>query len=588
MLTFRQKIFLTYIAVFFLILAFLYPYASMTVHGLVLKSMEDRADELIPKLKTVPNSDLAIKRKMQELKPTIFFRASVISDKRKALYDTHTKRLVGGQRYSHEQVVEHPEVNEAFETGSGFSEDYSDLFHRQFAYFAKRFNFHGKPYVLRIAFPHEYIAALIEDFESGFLSISVAILLLFAVMTWLIIYRLTKPIKQIIDAVRPYQEGESAAIPEIKLKANPKDDFGRLAVTLNSLSSKVRAQIQTLTYERNEKEAVLASLVEGVVAVGGDGRVAYANNRALKFLRVQRGDLVGEPFDRIPDSGYVALMKKCLAEGAPLTETFEKRENGHHLFLDVVAAPMKQKRGSVLVIQDKSSHYRMLQMRKDFVANASHELKTPITIVRGFAEMLHENPQIAKEQVEELTAKIVKNCERMTLLIRDLLKLSDIEHLSLEELEECPLEEVAGRSVALLKEEYPDAKVEIERQGEGRFAVPGDSPLLEMAFSNLLTNSAKYSEPPAEITVRLKEDEKAVSFSVSDKGIGIPEEELENIFHRFYRSEAASTRKRSGSGLGLSLVETIVEKHGGEVFVASKLGEGSTFTLKFPKQRKEA
>jgi two-component system phosphate regulon sensor histidine kinase PhoR len=581
MLSFRQKIFLSYVALFLLFLALLFPFATRTVEEIVSKTMADRADELITKIKTAPNNDALIRR-MKDLKWSIFFRVGIITNERKVLYDSHAKRKLG-PRFSQEFVIDHPEINQAFSEGFGYYEDYSELFQEEFAYYAKSFNFHGKIYVLRVAFPYRFITALTRDFEIGFLGLATAVLLLFTIMTWFIINHLTNPIQQIIQAVRPYQEGTQKAIPEIRIKSsNPKDDFGKLAQTLNSLSAKIQSHINSLTNERNEKEAVLESLVEGVIAIDKEGQINYVNNMALKFLGIEGQNLVNKPFSTTGNQRWGELLSKCQEKNSALTLTEEMHENGRKLYLDIIASPKKAKSGAVLVIQDMTSHHKMLEMRKDFIANASHELKTPITIIRGFAEALHDNPDLPKQTQEEITGKIVKNCERMGHLVKDLLTLADIEHIQESRLTPCNVSDIIEKCVSLLNEAYPTAVVHLDFDVTKTFIISADEQLIELAIMNLLENAAKYSKPPADINISLDKLQTEAVIKIKDRGIGIPKEDLEHIFQRFYTVNKAHSRKLGGAGLGLSLVETIIKKHRGQISVDSELGIGTTFTIVLP------
>lgn len=583
-LSFRQKIFLSYVALFLLFLALLFPFATKTVDEIVAKTLTDRADELILKLRSAPNNDALIRR-MKDSKWMIFFRVSIITNERKVLYDSHTKRLLG-PRFSQEQVIDHPEINQAFHEGFGYYEDYSELFQQEFAYLAKAFDFHGKTYVLRVAFPYKYVTALTRDFEIGFLALATAVLLLFTIMTWFIINHLTNPIQQIINAVRPYQEGSQKTIPEIRIKStNTQDDFGRLANTLNSLSQKIQSHINSLTSERNEKEAVLESLIEGVIAVDDKLHVNYVNNMALKFIGKKKQNLIGKPFLEVGKEHWLQLLKECRNEKSSKLLTEEMFLEGRKLYLDIVASPKKENGGAVLVIQDKTSHHKMLEMRKDFIANASHELKTPITIIRGFAEALHDNPELPRETTEEVTQKILKNCERMTHLIKDLLTLADIEHLQESRLVPCNLADLAESCGSMLLEAHPSAEFTLNYNKDDDYEVKADGQLLELAIINLLENAAKYSNPPAKISLSLNRYDDVIEIKVKDQGIGIPKDDLEHIFQRFYTVDKAHSRKMGGAGLGLSLVETIIQKHLGKISVESEVGKGTEFTITLPVHR---
>lgn len=584
MLTFRRKILIAYLVVFLLFIAGMYPFASHAVKKLAIKAMRDRSIELIEKIQSAPNNEALIRR-LKEQKSLIFFRVSVITDERKVLYDSHTKRLLG-PRFSQEYVVSHEEVMQAFEKGCGYYEDYSELLGQKFSYFAKAFDFNGKTYVMRTAFPYKYVVELSHDFEIGVLAIATAVLLLFSIMTWFIINHLTRPIQQIIDVVKPFQEGLTTTIPEIKLKsATPTDEFEKLAFTLNSLSKKIQKQIDSLTQERNEKEAILESLGEGVIATDVNLNVTYANRMALQLIGFEKDNLVGKSFGVTQLQICYNLLISCQNEKKLLTDTIQIKKEQGKLFVDVIAAPKKDNAGAILVLQDKTSHYKLLEMRKDFIANASHELKTPITCIRGFAETLHDNLDLPDDVYQEVTAKIVRNCQRMTTLIKDLLILTDVEHIPEFRLIECDLEEIILTCFTIVKEMHPDAIMTIKKAEEEPMHLIADPYLMELAFTNLIENAAKYSNPPPEITITMNRTESHLKISIADKGIGIAPADLEHIFQRFYTVNKAHSHKMGGSGLGLSIVETIIEKHFGHITVESELGKGSTFTVVLPIHR---
>lgn len=580
MSSFRSRILVSYIVLFLVFIALLFPFAGRTVKRIVYDSMQARAQELITKIQSASN-DQELVRQLRKLRPLTFHRVAIISDEHKVLYDSHTRRLLGS-KFSQEYVLNHPEVEEASEAGTGYYEGYSDILSQKFAYLATSFDFHGKTYIMRSAFPYRYVEELLRDFKLGFMGFAIVVLLLFTLMTMLIMHHFSSPIQQIISIITPFQEGRQTDFPEIKLKnTRHSDDFGRLASTLNSLSAKIRNHINTLTRERNDKEAILESLIEGVVGVDEKMRISYANSMALKLLGRSKEEVLGQHFSTTYQTKCQELLSSCQSEGKVLTDILKVKRDGQKLFLNVVAAPKKQD-GAILVLQDQSSHYKMLEMRREFVANASHELKTPITIIRGFAETLQDNPDLPSETLQEVTGKIVRNCEKMTQLIRNLLTLSDVENMPASRLVNCDLLELAKICRHTLLQSHRDVNVQITTEGRGPFTVTADPHLLELALNNLLDNAAKYSTLPSSITIDITHLSDYVQVRVIDQGIGIPLENLERIFERFYRVDKVHSRKVGGSGLGLSIVETIIAKHFGKISVESVVGQGTTFTLLLP------
>ena len=582
MLSFRQKIFINYIVVFLVFIIVMFPIISHWVRYLVIQTMETRVVEIISKIQDAPN-DEALIRRLKNQKSSAFFRFGLINDQHKILYDSHVKRILG-PKFSQDYIVHHPEVAQAFEEGEGYHEAFSKLLDQKFSYFAKAFDFNGRTYVLRTSFPHHYISQLVNDFEIGFLGFASAILLLFSLMTWFIINYLTKPIQLIINAVKPYQEGQQAMLPAIDMgRINSRGDFAKLALTLNGLSEKIQNHINILTNERNEKKAILESLVEGVIAVDENFKISYVNSAAQYFIE-SNDNLIGSNFNITNQTECIELLQNCQKEQRPLTKTLQTTINGKRVYLEIIAAPKKENWGAILVLQDKTAHHKIAEMRRDFIANASHELKTPITIIRGFTEALQDNPELPPDVHAEITGKIMKNCERMTHLIKDLLTLADIENIPHYRLTRCDIIQLLKNCYNIHLEVFPETKFMIKKSDHQKFMIIADANLLELAFMNLIENAAKYSLVPAEISVFLEEFDDCIKISIADKGLGIPEADLEYIFDRFYSVDKAHSKKMGGSGLGLSIVKTIVEKHMGSITVSSILGEGTTFVIILPKR----
>jgi len=581
-MTFRQKIILTYIVVFLLFLSLMIPFATRSATVIMYGVMEERANELIAAIKGAQN-EVGLITTLKDQKPSLFYRVTLINSKRQVLYDTHTKRLLGGS-LTRDFPVQHKEVLEAFEKGVGYNEEFSLILNQEFAYFAKRFDFHGEPYVVRISFPLRYVMQITQDFKIGFVFLSTLILLLFSIMTWIVLNYLTRPIQEIISAISPFQQGTSQVVPEIILRnTNSRDEFGQLADTLNALSRKVQQQINHLIEEREEKEQVLESLVEGVVAVDRKLNVIYANTSALQiFMAANEKEIfIGDPENL--KKGSLDMLKKCIMDEAPLTDLLEFDEEKGTRYFQRIAVPIKGLSGAILVLQDQTSQHRVIEMKREFVANASHELRTPITIIQGFAETLQEPELLSKEQINIVVEKITRNCERMTTLIEELLLLSDIEHLPEERIEECDLLFLLNKCKDQVLEAWSGAEIEIDSHGLTEVNIYGIPNLLERALFNLMENGIKYSRDLLFVKVDIREQKKSFEISFIDKGIGIPPEDLDLIFTRFYRSEVARSSKARGSGLGLAIVEAIVLKHGGKILVKSKLGQGATFTLILPK-----
>ena len=287
-------------------------------------------------------------------------------------------------------------------------------------------------------------------------------------------------------------------------------------------------------------------LSEGVVVFDEHLKIKEINYVAAKLFGLARKKILGCEIAALVNKANKPLIQQCRelilsarVEKSIVTDSFSLEKK--RIWLDLIATP------TTLILQDKSSQYHVLELGKDFVANASHELRTPITIIRGFAETLQDLGDVSSEMLRDITDKILKSCERMDRLVKNLLKLADIENLPLVHRQNCRLDL-----------------------------------LLESCKSNLLENSVKYSKPPAHITMILSKKKDCAVISIKDRGIGIPESDRLRIFEKFYTVDKTHSRKLGGAGLGLSIVKTIVDKHEGSISVSSEVGKGSCFTLELP------
>ncbi len=584
MLGYRKKILLSDLVLFLIFISILFPFIRNTVGGIVQHSIAQRANELISRLKKEPDASAMVSYLEQENK-YVFYRATLFDRNGEVLYDTHLESS------DQEMLVETgktPEVENAIKYGQGYSERFTALFNQVIAYAAFSFEADHEEYILRIGFPFTELKELTNNFEIGFLILGGVILLLYSMMTWAIMHRLSLPIQQIITAIEPYQAGKQEYLPRIEIDTNMQgnDEFFKLAHTLNSLNSRIQKQFEHLERQNEETEAILESLGEGVIAVDIEGVVVFANQVATKMLQTPREEILHRKFSEIKAQRHELVQEcseiiKAAQERAEIVVQTFTIEEGQRFYFDLIASPVKQHSGSILVLQDKTSDYRIVEMGKDFIANASHELRTPITIIRGFAETLNDLPDLSQEMLKEITEKIVRTCHRLDSLVKSLLTLTDIENLSDERLLPVDVVLICDNCKHIILTAHPNAKVNLHK-GIEKGVVLADPDLLEMAVINLLQNAVKYSPAPAQIDLSVNAQGKQIIIRVEDHGIGIPEADLPHIFNRFYTVDKARSRKFGGTGLGLSIVKTIVQKHKGTIQVASQLGHGTTFTISLP------
>ncbi len=574
MLGFRKKILLFDILLVVLILACLVPLAGLTVHQIVQRSLSQRAKVLITHLQRTSNTEELI--------------AFIEKSPEFALQPLSLLDATGTSLYSSlpiEMQATDLEIQAALQKGQGFAERSIADGGGPVYCVATRFTLQGKTYILDLLFQGSEINQLKFDFELAIVGLTILLLIVSGIFHTFVVQKITSPIQQVIDCIRPYKEGKEELLPKIVLKKEMQGgEFSKLVHILNSLTERIQSQIDRLTRQQNETREILESINEGIIAVDASAKVTFANQVAYQMLAVEQASLVGLPLNATK-SASTELVQKChelllhaLQLSEPNMHTWAQKGP---LYFHLIAAPLTHQHGALLVLQDKTSDFKMVEMGKDFIANASHELRTPITIIRGFAETLQDLPDLSQAMLKEITDKIVKTCGRLDKLVRSLLTLADIENLSEERLQPVDLQVIVENCKHLFLAAHPDVQLHI-RSSMTRVPILADADLIELAILNLLENALRYSQPPAKIDIEMRQENGEIQLCVQDQGIGIAEADLPRIFDRFYTVDKARSRKSGGTGLGLSIVKTIIEKHRGHVSVASQLHKGSTFILAFP------
>jgi two-component system phosphate regulon sensor histidine kinase PhoR len=364
------------------------------------------------------------------------------------------------------------------------------------------------------------------------------------------------------------------------------DELADLADALGSTTAGLGKTIHTLTDERNRSSAILGSMVEGVAVVTGDERILFCNWAFEQILELPEGSSQGRTLvEALRQADLVALVRQALSGAEELTGEVEvgtvRRRN-----FSVTASPVRSAgaNGAVLVLHDITELRRLERVRRDFVANVSHEFKTPLTAIQGFAETLLSGALDDKANRRRFVEIIREHARRLARLTDDLLKLSRIEAGRLE------LELRAIRVEALVNGCLETTRLKAEAKGlqilvdlpENTPAVRGDGAQLGEVLQNLLDNAVLYTPAGGKIEVKARSNGHDVTFTVSDTGIGVPESDLERIFERFYRVDAARSREAGGTGLGLAIARHIVDAHGGRIWVESAVGQGSRFHFSVP------
>jgi two-component system phosphate regulon sensor histidine kinase PhoR len=484
-----------------------------------------------------------------------------------------------------ENHLDRPEIQQALRTGFGQSE-------RRYSYTVKKYMLYmavplgkEKPIgILRFAIPITYI----EFLEAGmvrFLVIAVGISFIVAfALSYIISIIISKPLIKMTKTAEAIANNDFSA----KVPARSRDEMGDLARSLNFMADEIKRHLEKISSGEAQLESVLSGMAEGVIVTDAKGNIVLANPSARKMFFIDTPPEGRTPIEVARNSAVQNMIDKVLKEKQRLATAEILLNAPEEIYVKVNSVPiMKAERieGAILVFHDITELRRLERIRQDFVANVSHELRTPLSSIKGYAETLYDGKvKDAKEQ-QEFLGIVYRESDRLAKLIDDLLDLSKIEsgRMSLVLLP-VDLGPLANRTRGVVEKLAREKSIKIDIE------IPPDLPKtladerrISQVLLNLLDNAIKYTPDGGSVKVSAFRKDDFVQVDVSDTGVGIPEPDLYRIFERFYRVDKGRSRELGGTGLGLSIVKHIVQAHGGQVWVKSEAGRGSTFSFTVPK-----
>ncbi|MFB4210679.1 two-component system histidine kinase PnpS [Shouchella sp. JSM 1781072] len=422
------------------------------------------------------------------------------------------------------------------------------------------------------------------------LVISVSFILAFLIL-FLLVSRITKQI------IRPIDHATNAAIrlAEGDYKTRTFEDqhkeLGRLGRSINILAYNLEQLSRRHQVQQEQMAALIDHMGSALLFINVRGDVELINRTTEQVFNVEASSITGKPY-------YEVVPSEELSKFIQTIYMTENKQRGQiewtdHFFTkvyDVYGAPVvtnaSRLRGVTIVLHDITEQKKLEQIRKDFVANVSHELKTPVTSIKGFAETLIDGALNDRELSMQFSEIIWKESDRLQSLIMDLLELSKIENAQfLLHLESISLKEISDEVVTLLASKVDEKEMTLRVTETGKSVIEGDAQRLKQIILNLVTNAIAYTQSKGSVAIHLIEKENDVELHVQDTGIGISTPEKLRIFERFYRVDRARSRNSGGTGLGLAIVKHLAEAHQAKLEVESEEGEGSTFKVIFPKKQ---
>lgn len=439
---------------------------------------------------------------------------------------------------------------------------------------------------LRVAIPTTDIDNVISALIAKNIIVLIVCALCAIIISLIVANKISGPIEELEQGAEKLAQGDLST----RLSVSKFKEISSLAETMNKMAAQLEHKIQQVVQQRNEHEAVLASMVEGVFAVDQHARILNMNQTAQTFLRVDSVDIKGKSVDEvIRNEELKQLVKKAIRSSDTIEEDIllgdkEKIVQTRGIILHDQTNKVI---GTLVVMNDVTRLRKLEKMRREFVANVSHELRTPITSIKGFVETLMDSDLDDKQQVQRFLKIVARQADRLHFIIEDILTLSRIEQgVEIEEISLFPssIREVLKNAIQMCEVRAKEKNIDIflhcpEEKMEGNI----NPELLEQAIINLIDNAVKYSPSDRKIEVEATEVDNGLKIDVADEGRGIPPEHIPRLFERFYRVDKARSRELGGTGLGLAIVKHIIIAHKGEIQVQSKIDQGSVFSIRLPK-----
>ncbi|MFA5147415.1 MAG: ATP-binding protein [Candidatus Omnitrophota bacterium] len=587
--SFRSKLILSYVLVILVSFAFIAFFLDKKLEENSLHNIES---SLITQARLIEDQITAesIKREdpaslgilVKTLGSRTSCRITVIDRRGMVLADSEKPK----QEIAHmENHINRPEVMAALAGNIGIDTRYSSTIKIDMLYVALPLKDDGEINgILRLALPLESVQRTLSTIRRIVVIGLIFALLLALILGYIVAGSTIRPINRMIHVSRRFSEGDFSR----RILQGPKDEIGELANTLNRMAQDIEDKIKEVKTQNQKLAAIFNSMIEGVIVVDKEGRIISINPTIEKIFAVSKKDAEKKTFlEVIRNNNISDVINSVLEKGEPvsaeLTLIYPIRK-----ISEISATPIfdnNEVAGCLVVIHDITEIRKLETMRSDFIANVSHELKTPLTSIKGFIETLLEGALDDKENSRNFLAIIQEHAERLNNLVNDLLSLSHLEskEAALEK-GDINLRRLAEGVISGFGSQLKKKKIEVRDELAADLSIRADKDRMEQVFTNLIDNAIKFNKEKGTIKIYSRDLNDSIKIIIEDSGIGIPDKDIARIFERFYRVDKARSRELGGTGLGLSIVKHIVELHNGSVGVESTEGFGSKFWLVLPRR----
>ena len=518
---------------------------------------------------------------VKTLGPKTKCRITVINRKGMVLADSEKPKQ---EILNMENHINRPEVRTALTGNTGIDTRYSPTLRIDMPYVALPLKDKNEIIgILRLALPLESVQKTLFAIRKIVVIGFVFALVLAFILGSIVAGNTIRPINRMIQVSRRFSEGDFSR----RILQSPKDEIGELANTLNKMAQDIEEKIKEVKTQNQKLAAIFNSMIEGVIVVDKEGRIISINPTIEKIFGVSKKDVEEKTFlEAIRNNDISDVISTVLKKGQPvsaeLTLMYPVRK-----ISEVNATPIfdnNEVAGCLVVIHDITEIRKLETVRSDFIANVSHELKTPLTSIKGFIETLLEGALDDKKNNRNFLMIIQEHAERLNNLVNDLLSLSHLESKEIVlEKKDIDVHQLVERVILGFTSQLKKRHIEVNNELPAGLSMKADKNRIEQVFTNLIDNAIKFNKEKGTVKIYSHDVNGKIKIIVEDSGIGIPEKDSTRIFERFYRVDKARSRELGGTGLGLSIVKHIIELHNGSVGVESTEGFSSRFWIVLPR-----
>jgi len=527
------------------------------------------------------NEETPIAEHLKTIGDTLSARITVLDNRESILFDTGQISRISDER--HKNMLQNIlRKKEEHEKGYSFIEEQHDIYYYIVPYYENK---QAAGHVI-LSVPVNSLTTINQQIWGlliGSLGAALIVILLLGVK---ITARYTKPIEAATKVAIELAKGNYKA----RVYEDPQDETSMLSQSINVLARNLQEITRSQEMQKDRLRTLIENMGSGLILIDSRGYINLINRAYKEIFHINPSDyLYRLYYEAFGHKEVIKLVEEIFMTEVKVRKQLLLEIDIERRHFDVYGAPIigtnDEWKGIVLVFHDITELKKLEQMRKDFVANVSHELKTPITSIKGFTETLLDGAMYNEETLEYFLSIILKESDRLQSLIHDLLELSKVEQHGFKlEMQTVNIVQMLKEIITILQGKAEAKEITLESLAEKDVLIQGDLNRLKQVFINLINNAIAYTPKGGNVQAVIEEKSDEVLVHIKDTGIGIEEKEIPRIFERFYRIDKARSRNSGGTGLGLAIVKHLVEAHHGYITVKSKVGKGTTFTVHFLKE----